>query len=327
MLTAPCQALIARFDNSSDSGIFMVKDMLTKYLGFEAANVEMLYYDVDVGGGGKSLTGCHPAPTAGRFKEKLVEMLAGAQPGDVRFLYVDAQGTQKGGDDCKPDDGKNGGWMFAEGDCGTKKELVTNGWISETIRKVCPAWSLISEAWSAVLTARLRFQSLKPGVSLTILAPSCLGGGIIDTTTTTPGLLLARCHETQSTAKALKVGSEWVDPWTYAITKIVAQRVKRGVPTYTALFEEAKVFIKRLVDCGCELDRNKYFSSSPDERHPEARNEACPCHKSHQDPQMIFDVTFINPDAERFLFPVAPSSGCDCGAAGRAKVMRFPRDA
>ena len=134
MLTAPCQALIARFDNSSDSGIFMVKDMLTKYLGFEAANVEMLYYDVDVGGGGKSLTGCHPAPTAGRFKEKLVEMLAGAQPGDVRFLYVDAQGTQKGGDDCKPDDGKNGGWMCPQLGMSTIKartsrlSATTAGW-------------------------------------------------------------------------------------------------------------------------------------------------------------------------------------------------------
>ena len=50
---------------------------------------------------------------------------------------VDAQGTQKGGEDCcDKDDGKNGGWAFAEGDCGSKKELVTNGWISEAIRKV-----------------------------------------------------------------------------------------------------------------------------------------------------------------------------------------------
>ena len=103
--------------------------------------------------------------------------------------------------------------------------------------------------------------------------------------------------------------------------------MKRGVPTYTALFEEAKVFIKRLVDFGCELDRNKYFGPSPDERHPEAQNEACPCHKSHQEPQLIFGVTFVNPDAERFLWPIAAHSGCDCGATGVAKVMRFPRDA
>ena len=170
------------------------------------------------------------------------------------------------------------------------------------------------------------FQSLKPGVNLTILSPSCLGGGIIDTTAATPGLLLAGCHETQSTAKALKVGNEWVDPWTYAITRIIAQRVKRGVPTYTTLFEEAKVFIKRLVECGCELDRNKYFGPSPDERHPEARNLACPCHKSHQDPQLIFDSGFMNPDAERFLFPIAAHAGCGCGTDGDAKVVRYPRD-
>ena len=116
----------------------MVKEMLTKHLGFQAAHVEMLYYNVDVPNGAKSLTGCHPTPTATHFKEKFVELLAGARPGDVRFLYVDAQGTQKGGDDsCSDkDDGKNGGVAFAQGDCGTKKELVTNGWISETIRKV-----------------------------------------------------------------------------------------------------------------------------------------------------------------------------------------------
>ena len=77
LLNAPHQALIAaRFDNGSDTGIFMVKDMLTKYLGFEAANVEMLYYDVDVANGAKSLTGCHPTPTAAHFKEKFVEMLS-----------------------------------------------------------------------------------------------------------------------------------------------------------------------------------------------------------------------------------------------------------
>ena len=327
LLTTPYQALIARFDNGSDTGIFMVRDMLTKYLGFEAGNVEMLYYDVDVENGAKSLIGCHPAPTAAHFREKFVELLAGAQPGDVRFLYVDAQGTQKGGDECKPDDGKDGGWMFAEGDCGSKKELVTNGWISEAIRKVGAVCSLADEVWSAVLSASVRFQNIKPGISLTILAPSCLGGGIIDTTMPTPGVLLAGCHEMQSTTKALKVGDEWVDPWTYVITKIVARRVKRGVPTYTALFEEAKAFIKRLVDCGCELDRNKYLGPSPDERHPEAQNEACPCHKSHQEPQLIFGVTFVNPDAERFLWPIAAHSGCDCGATGVAKVMRFPRDA
>ena len=111
--------------------------MLTKYLGFEATNVEMLYYDVDVAGGAKSLTGCHPTPTAAHFKEAFVKLLSEVRPGDVCFLYVDAQGTQKGGEDCcDKEDAKNGGWAFAEGDCGSKKELVTNGWISDTIRKV-----------------------------------------------------------------------------------------------------------------------------------------------------------------------------------------------
>ncbi|PIL37677.1 hypothetical protein GSI_01371 [Ganoderma sinense ZZ0214-1] len=188
------KALIARFDDGSDTGIFMVKEMLTKYLGFEAAHVEMLYYNVDVANGAKSLTGCHPTPTAVHFKEKFVELLAAARPGDKRFLYVDVQGTQKGGDDCNKDDGKNGGFAFAEGDCGTKKELVTNGWISETIRK-------------------LRCGSDR----------ELVGGGIIDTTAPTPGLL-AGCHETQSTVKALKDGDQWVDPWTYAINRIVARR-------------------------------------------------------------------------------------------------------
>ena len=99
------------------------------------------------------------------------------------------------------------------------------------------------------------------------------------------------------------------------------------MPTYTALIEEAKVFIMRLVDCGCELDRNKYFGPSPDERHPEARNEVCPCHKSHQDPQLIFDNNFINPEAERILFPIAFHPRCRCEAVGHVKVVRYPRDA
>ncbi|PIL37681.1 hypothetical protein GSI_01375 [Ganoderma sinense ZZ0214-1] len=108
------KALIARFDDGSDTGIFMVKEMPTKYLGFEAAHVEMLRCNVDVANSAKSFNGCHPTPTVVHFKVKFVEMLAGAPPGDVRFLYVDAHGMQKcGGDGCDQDHGKNGCFAFA----------------------------------------------------------------------------------------------------------------------------------------------------------------------------------------------------------------------
>ena len=90
------------------------------------------------------------------------------------------------------------------------------------------------------------------------------GGGIIDATIPMPRPASSSPAVTRHRPRRRRAKSatnEWTRPWTYAITKIVAQRVKRCVPTYTALFEEAKALIKRPVDCGCELNLNKYFQT------------------------------------------------------------------
>lgn len=73
------------------------------------------------------------------------------------------------------------------------------------------------------LTARS--QNLKPGVNLTILTSSCMGGGMLDTHTATPGVLLAGCHETQFNVKALKTNDGRVDPWMYAIVATIKNAV------------------------------------------------------------------------------------------------------
>ena len=128
--------------------------MLTGYLGFDAADVGMPYFNDEPKGKRGVCSGGQAPPSVPRFEKQLTRPLKEAQAGDVRFLYVDTQGTQKGGDKCKPNDGKDGGWMLAEGDCGTK-ELVTNGWISEAIREVRAACSPFGEVWNAVLRRAL----------------------------------------------------------------------------------------------------------------------------------------------------------------------------
>ncbi|PIL37691.1 hypothetical protein GSI_01385 [Ganoderma sinense ZZ0214-1] len=301
------KALIIRFDTGSDDGIFMVRDMLTRDLGFDTADVEMMFFDIDERDK-KSRTGPQDPPTATRFRDKFIwHLLSGARSGDVRFLYVDAHGTVWPDEHSGEVDNEDEGWTLAKDDKGKGKEVVYDDWLSKTIR-----------------------EHLKPGVNLTILTSSCMGGGMLDPHT--PGLLLAGCHETQFNVKALRVPvvddpdrTQIVDPWIYAVTKMINRRVKRkgGVPTYTELFNEAKRYISSILN-DSRFDRRQYLGPSPDETKPVPRNMNSEPITSHQDPQLIFYDGFINADAERFLFPIAAPTGSD--ASQDASTRRYPLD-
>lgn len=139
---------------------------------------------------------------------------------------------------------------------------------------------------------------------------------MLDTHTATPGVLLAGCHETQFNVKALK----GMDPWMVGITTVIKNNVrrKRGVPTYSVLYNEAKNFIRAQL-AGEQLSA-KYKGPSPNEWKPIARDQHT--HTSHQDPQLVFYDGYIDPDQERFLFPfTSPNGGEQSGT-----VTRFPND-
>ena len=142
--------MIIRFDTGSDSGIdsgiFLLKEMLTKSLAFDADDVEMLYFDIDTRGSPKSRTGHQDPPTATHFRQKLVQFLSRARPGDVRFLYLDVHGTQRRNESQSAATNKHEGWTLAADDAGIKTELVSNEWVKEAIRKVCRAYQWFNEA-------------------------------------------------------------------------------------------------------------------------------------------------------------------------------------
>jgi hypothetical protein len=162
---------------------------------------------------------------------------------------------------------------------------------------------------------------LKSHVNLTILTSSCMSGGILSTQTPTPGVLLAGCHETQFSAKALTTPQDGVvDPWIFAIVKVIKKQAerKRGVPTYGQLLSEAKKYIKQQVDGG-QLSE-QYKGPSSDETNPIARDHTS--NTSHQDPQLAFRSDYIDPDHERFLFPFADFVSGE--ASGN--LTRYPKD-
>ncbi|EIW52721.1 uncharacterized protein TRAVEDRAFT_135035 [Trametes versicolor FP-101664 SS1] len=292
------KALIIRYGTGIDNGIFFVRDMLVDHLGFDADDVEMLYFSEEPAGAPGVLSDGQAAPSASRFKARFTDLIAGAAAGDVRFLYVDTHGTIRPDDDSSGEaDDMDEGWTMAEDDDGIRKEVVYDDWLADTIR-----------------------ANLKPGVNLTILASSCMGGGMLDTHTATPGVLLAGCHETQFNVKALKTNDARVDPWMYAIVATIKNAVKRkrGVPTYSSLFNDAKKYIRNQLAGGSISDI--YKGPSPNELEPVPRDQ--PSNTSHQDPQLIFYSGYLDPDEERFLFPfVAARSG---DAEGES--VRFPRD-
>ncbi|KAJ6568859.1 hypothetical protein B0H19DRAFT_688219 [Mycena capillaripes] len=159
--------------------------------------------------------------------------------------------------------------------------LVTTGWVLTCIR-----------------------NNLAKGVNLTILISSCMGGDMLDTHSATPGILLAGCHETQFDVNALK----GMDPWMVAVMTVIKNNIrrKRGVPKYSMLFHDARVFIRAQLANG-QLSK-KYKGPSPNEWQPIPRDQES--NKSNQDPQLVFYNRDIDPEEERFLVPFkAPSGG------------------
>lgn len=143
---------------------------------------------------------------------------------------------------------------------------------------------------------------------------------MLDTHTATPGVLLAGCHETQFNVKALRTSAGLVDPWVLAVTTVIKNQVKRkrGVPSYSALFNDAKKFIKQQLDGG--NINSRYKGPSTNELAPIPRDQES--NTSNQDPQLIFFSGYFDPDEERFLFPfVAPHGG-----EAKGEATRFPRD-
>jgi len=106
--------------------------MLTKTLGFDSSNVDMLYYDVEPERDPSNCLHGQQAPTARRFKEKFTNLIKSAKPGDVRFLYVDAKNVSSASGEPGLDDG----WNLAKRDDGQQTEIVWDSWITKTIRQV-----------------------------------------------------------------------------------------------------------------------------------------------------------------------------------------------
>ncbi|KAG7086961.1 hypothetical protein E1B28_002878 [Marasmius oreades] len=277
--------------------------MLIDHLGFAPGDVEMCYFDIDPpkGQGAKKCTQGQLAPTATRFKSKFRSLLSSALTGDVRFLYVDVHGgTYPDEEGSGEQDEKDEAWRFAEDENGTRQELVMDDWVGSTIR-----------------------ANLKSGVNLTILTSSCMGGGMLDTHTATPGVLLAGCHETQFNVKALKTRDDGVvDPWVNAITAVVRSSASnnRGIPTYTNLFNQAKKKIVNQLKDGSQWAGRRYKGPSPDETKPIPWDPEQDT--SNQDPQLIFYNGFVDPDRERFLVPFLPPNA----GIAKGEATRYPHD-
>jgi hypothetical protein len=149
-----------------------------------------------------------------------------------------------------------------------------------------------------------------------------MGRDVLDTNTATPGVLLAGCHESQFDVKALKTSNNTIDPWMFAVVNVIRNQIvrKRGVPSYSTLYNNAKQFIRQQIISGQMNGDRRYQGPSPNELDPVPRNMES--QTSNQDPQMSFFDGYFDPGEERFLFPfVAPYGG---KAGGQA--TRFPRD-
>lgn len=139
--------------------------------------------------------------------------------------------------------------------------------------------------------------------------------------TATPGIFLAGCDEAQLNVKALKQGNDILDPWSDAITKVIAKRVeqKRGVPSYTILFNETKKYIEKQLKNGPPLCPT-YRGPSPDETKPLPYEPVWMT--SNQDPQLMFYDGYVDPDTEKFLCPFVAANG---GSAS-GEFRKYPRD-
>ena len=158
------------------------------------------------------------------------------------------------------------------------------------------------------------------GVNITILSASGMINAAIDTSPPTPGIILSGCHETQLDKNELQTSDGMVDPWVYSIIQVIKTRAlrKRGIPTYTVLFHEAKKYLKK------QLDEKQYAL----QHHDPNLNDMQPWFvpetnlSNDQDPQMIFDQGYIDPDTQRFLRPLAAVE--NGGVTG--DLLRYPRD-
>ena len=148
-----------RFGTGTDNGIFKVQEMLVRHLGFASADVELSYFNIDSPGKPKQCTLGQDPPTVTNFKLKFTELCKSAVPGEVRFLYVDAYGTNRINEDHsgQPDD-KTKGWVLAENDDGTRTESLPEDWLGEVIRNV----SIERLTCLALLVAH-RWGILEPG--------------------------------------------------------------------------------------------------------------------------------------------------------------------
>lgn len=115
----------------------MVRDMLVQHLGFASDDVELLWFDVDpLKSPKRSTLGQYP-PTVKNFKLKFTQLCQSAVSGDVRFLYVDAHGTRYLDEEHSGEiDDQDEGWILAENDDGTRKEVLSDDWLGAAIRKV-----------------------------------------------------------------------------------------------------------------------------------------------------------------------------------------------
>jgi hypothetical protein len=110
--------------------------------------------------------------------------------------------------------------------------------------------------------------------------------------------MLAACHPNQINVKAYK----GKDPWAVAIIHIINRRKRRGkaMPSYLMLFNEARLYVRSLMDS--EQLSAGYMGPSPNPEKPipwMAQDEMV----SHQDPQVICNGSYINPETAIFLEP------------------------
>ncbi|KAF8885590.1 hypothetical protein BD779DRAFT_663359 [Infundibulicybe gibba] len=207
---------------------------LVHMLGFYETSVEMLYYNSEPQGGPRTCSSGQQAPTATRFKEKFAELLRNVQPGDVRFLYIDAHSSPRA------EPGVDDGWELAQDENGRRDEIVYGDWITRCIK-----------------------ENLVRGVNLTILTPLGPRGCISDNT---PGIIFAGCHEVQTSVKALND----MDPWTVAIAEVIERHKEscRPIPTYAQLYTSARKFITDWIRSG-ELSTNQYLGPSLNGANPD----------------------------------------------------------
>ncbi|KAI5826804.1 hypothetical protein K523DRAFT_354837 [Schizophyllum commune Tattone D] len=284
------KALIVRYGTGTDNGIFLLRDMLTTGLGFDAVDVDMVYYHHEPADSIAVIPFGQQAPTAANFKAKLTSFLSSAETGDVRFLYLDTLGET--GPAGTADEKK--GIVLAANDEGRERETVYNEWLATVIH---------------------RSQSHHPYLIL-------LGLEDVGLNHATGGILLSAYHETQSNIKALQVNGSNVDPWLYTIIAVIKKQIKdRGsIPTYSSLFNGAKKFLKTPFASSHIVD-DKYMGPSANELSPTGRNWGQST--SNQDPQLIF-FGQSNPLEEKFLCPLVSSPRV--GQTGSDWVTRFPRD-